>query len=273
LHALIQFPNTQRHLFFCGIDNLCASGILVPYILSVIGIDPAKLPIPYVSRLALLDGEKFSTSRNHLIAAIPFLKTYHPERLRIYFSTIYDPRNQSEFSLPAFLKLSNNFIQKIQSVINRGRLLLSDSCVASVEAGDWLQEDQLFYTTIKEKLWLSLNYSWIAQPKTAMIIVDGMINLLQDYLTLTAGTDYYSDYHAFRTRIVLNVYAYRSMMFALFPITPTMSSKILHILGTSENDFLQHTTTIPTIYPIDFEAINAALSELLLERTVDIEIG
>ena len=92
-HGLAQFPQAARHVFFCGFDNLCGSGVLLPYVLSALGIPDAQLPVASVNRFCLLENRKFSTGANHAIWAGEFLHRRPSDLVRLYLaSTARRPR-------------------------------------------------------------------------------------------------------------------------------------------------------------------------------------
>jgi len=83
---------------FYGIDNAFYFTILVPAILAAAGIPTAKLLGAGVNQFYLLDGSKFSTSRNHALWADEFLQTHDVELVRLYLSWTRPDRFQSNFT-------------------------------------------------------------------------------------------------------------------------------------------------------------------------------
>lgn len=83
---------------FNGIDNAFYFGILYPAILAAAGIDRPLLRGATVNELYLLDGQKFSTSRNHALWADEFLAEEDRELVRLYLSWDRPDRYESNFT-------------------------------------------------------------------------------------------------------------------------------------------------------------------------------
>jgi methionyl-tRNA synthetase len=88
---------------FNGIDNTFYFGILYPAILAAAGIDRPLLAGATVNELYLLDGQKFSTSRNHAVWADEFLAEEDPELVRLFLSWDRPDRYESDFTREAYL--------------------------------------------------------------------------------------------------------------------------------------------------------------------------
>lgn len=83
---------------FNGIDNAFYFGILYPAILAAAGISRPLLRGATVNELYLLDGQKFSTSRNHALWADEFLVEEDPEMVRLFLSWDRPDRYESDFT-------------------------------------------------------------------------------------------------------------------------------------------------------------------------------
>jgi methionyl-tRNA synthetase len=83
---------------FNGIDNTFYFGILYPAILAAAGLARPLLRGATVNELYLLDGQKFSTSRNHALWADEFLAEEDPELVRLYLSWDRPDRYESDFT-------------------------------------------------------------------------------------------------------------------------------------------------------------------------------
>jgi methionyl-tRNA synthetase len=88
---------------FNGIDNAFYFGILYPAILAAAGVDRPLLAGATVNELYLLEGQKFSTSRNHALWADEFLAEEDPELVRLYLSWDRPDRYESDFTREAYL--------------------------------------------------------------------------------------------------------------------------------------------------------------------------
>jgi methionyl-tRNA synthetase len=87
---------------FNGIDNTFYFGILYPAILAAAGVRRPLLRGATVNELYLLDGQKFSTSRNHALWADEFLAQEEPELVRLYLSWDRPDRYESDFTREAY---------------------------------------------------------------------------------------------------------------------------------------------------------------------------
>jgi methionyl-tRNA synthetase len=88
---------------FNGIDNTFYFGILYPAILAAAGLARPLLRGATVNELYLLDGQKFSTSRNHALWADEFLAEEDPELVRLYLSWDRPDRYESDFTREGYL--------------------------------------------------------------------------------------------------------------------------------------------------------------------------
>jgi len=87
---------------FNGMDNTFYFAILYPAILAAAGVATPKARGAVVNELYLLEGKKFSTSRNHALWADEFLATEDPELVRLYLSWDRPDRYESDFTHAAF---------------------------------------------------------------------------------------------------------------------------------------------------------------------------
>ena len=71
---------------FNGMDNTFYFTVLYPAILAAAGLPTARAAGAVVNELYLLEGQKFSTSRNHALWAHEFLAAEDPELVRLYLS-------------------------------------------------------------------------------------------------------------------------------------------------------------------------------------------
>ncbi|MFL6162617.1 MAG: class I tRNA ligase family protein [Jatrophihabitantaceae bacterium] len=87
---------------FNGIDNAFYFGILYPAIFAAAGVSQPKMRGTTVNELYLLEGQKFSTSRNHALWADEFLAEHDPELVRLYLSWCRPDRFESDFTQASF---------------------------------------------------------------------------------------------------------------------------------------------------------------------------
>lgn len=87
---------------FNGMDNTFYFTVLYPAIIAACGVPDAKALGATVNELYLLEGQKFSTSRNHAIWAHEFLATEDPELVRLFLSWDRPDRYLSDFTRASY---------------------------------------------------------------------------------------------------------------------------------------------------------------------------
>ncbi|HEY0639711.1 MAG TPA: class I tRNA ligase family protein [Pseudonocardiaceae bacterium] len=83
---------------FNGMDNIFYFAVLYPAILAACGVPRATAKGAVMNELYLLEGAKFSTSRNHALWADEFLAAEDPEVTRLYLSWDRPDRYESDFT-------------------------------------------------------------------------------------------------------------------------------------------------------------------------------
>jgi len=87
---------------FNGMDNTFYFAILYPAILAALGVARPSALGATVNELYLLEGKKFSTSRNHALWADDFLANEDPEIVRLYLSWDRPDRYETDFTDVSF---------------------------------------------------------------------------------------------------------------------------------------------------------------------------
>jgi methionyl-tRNA synthetase len=87
---------------FNGMDNTFYFAILYPAMLAAAGVPMAMARGAVVNELYLLDGQKFSTSRNHALWADEFLAAEDPELVRLYLSWDRPDRYETNFTRESY---------------------------------------------------------------------------------------------------------------------------------------------------------------------------
>jgi methionyl-tRNA synthetase len=83
---------------FNGIDNAFYFAILYPAIFAAAGVPEPQMRGATVNELYLLEGQKFSTSRNHALWADEFLASEDAEMVRLYLSWDRPDRYETDFT-------------------------------------------------------------------------------------------------------------------------------------------------------------------------------
>ena len=229
--GLSQYPCTTRHLFFCGVDNLCASGILMPYILKILGIPKAQLPVAVINHFCLLENRKFSTGGNHAIWASEFLQAYPPDVVRLYLCHIHSPTSDSNFRPEAFFDFSNRIVEMLINLFTNGHELASLAANSRIEAGPWLKQDIVFYRESNEAMGYCIESYASHSPSVA---VHRIVYLLESMFTYIAQSYAYRDDHnMLRTKIALILHAYQCLAYCLYPAMPALGAHIFDCLDDS----------------------------------------
>jgi methionyl-tRNA synthetase len=103
---------------FNGMDNTFYFTVLYPAILAAAGLPTARAAGAVVNELYLLEGQKFSTSRNHALWAHEFLAAEDPELVRLYLSWDRPDRYESDFTAASY----RAFCEWVRPLLERGPL-------------------------------------------------------------------------------------------------------------------------------------------------------
>ena len=87
---------------FNGMDNTFYFAVLYPAILAAAGVTNPTALGATVNELYLLEGSKFSTSRNHALWADEYLSSEDPELVRLFLSWDRPDRYETDFTDAAF---------------------------------------------------------------------------------------------------------------------------------------------------------------------------
>ena len=103
---------------FNGMDNTFYFTVLYPAIIAAAGVPEAKALGAVVNELYLLEGQKFSTSRNHALWAHEFFATEDPELVRLYLAWDRPDRYESDFTDASY----RAFCEWVEPLLDRGPL-------------------------------------------------------------------------------------------------------------------------------------------------------
>jgi methionyl-tRNA synthetase len=92
---------------FNGMDNTFYFAVLYPAILAAVGVPRPTALGATVNELYLLEGKKFSTSRNHALWADEFLSSEDPEMVRLFLSWDRPDRYETDFTDRGFRAFSD----------------------------------------------------------------------------------------------------------------------------------------------------------------------
>ena len=201
----------DEHIVLHGIDNVFNGMILVPAILLGAGYDVA-LPTHYIANhFYLLEGKKFSTSRNHAIWADDFVEKHGSDATRIYLCKTAPEYSQTNFSSSEFAAFCANDLA--------GRWgswwqFVLDDCLPGRKRGrrpgpDW----QHFYTAMAALRRHLSPYDF--SVSRAFVVLDDMVSVALRRSPDKAG----------------QIAALHAFAVCLWPIAPSIAESILSALG------------------------------------------
>ncbi len=207
-------PNDRKfdeHVVLHGIDNVFNGMILVPAILIGAGYDDA-LPTHYIANhFYLLEGKKFSTSRNHAIWADDFIEKHGIDAARIYLCKTAPEYSQTNFSSSEFAAFC---AEDLAGRWGSWWQFVLDDCLPGRKRGrrpgpDW----QRFYTAIAALRRHLSPYDF--SVSRAFVVLDGMVSVALDRSPDKAG----------------QIAALHAFAVCLWPIAPCIAESILSALG------------------------------------------
>lgn len=260
--GLSQYGSATRHLFFCGVDNLCGSGILMPYVLKILGVPNAQLPVAVINHFCLLENRKFSTGANHAIWANEFLQKYPPDLVRLYLCHIHSPTSASNFRIEAFFDFSNRFVDALTEVFVNGRELTSHFANDRIEAGPWLKQDIAFYRELNDAMGHCLESYANHSPRVAVRRTGHLLEVISDYIAQSHACR--DDRNMLRTKVALMFHAYQCLAYCLYPAMPALATRIIDCLDADHDRWHADRRAVRIVeYPdTDIETIVDSLSSL-----------
>lgn len=116
------FDEVEGVWHFEGMDNSFYFTVLYPAILAAAGVATSTALGATVNELYLLDGQKFSTSRNHAVWADEFLEKEDPELVRLYLSWDRPDRFESDFTHASYQAFCDYARPLLEGVTSAGGL-------------------------------------------------------------------------------------------------------------------------------------------------------
>ena len=121
---------------FNGIDNAFYFTVLYPAILAAAGVSRPLLRGATVNELYLLEGQKFSTSRNHALWADEFLAEEDVELVRLYLSFDRPDRYETDFTHESYQAFCEYIRPLLRGVLPSGEGLPAELAAAELERAD-----------------------------------------------------------------------------------------------------------------------------------------
>ncbi|WP_458721457.1 methionine--tRNA ligase [Candidatus Nitrosocosmicus sp. R] len=227
--------NDSEIIHFIGKDIIYHHYLFLPAIR--LGIKSEyKLPDRIVTRGHLLfQNRKLSKSKNWSITLGGFTKSFNPDYLRFYFSTII-PYSQSDinFDWDSFYeKINNELISNIGNFINRTLSFTQKQFAGKIPAGtnlDSLDKQALF--EIKQIAYAVGELIFGNEIDKAMKRILQFSTFFNQYFQ---SKEPWKSHHDSNNTIWISANAVRSLAILLFPFIPTSAQKIWKQLGIIEN--------------------------------------
>ncbi|PHM45086.1 methionyl-tRNA synthetase [Xenorhabdus mauleonii] len=227
-----------------GVDNSFGRLLVIPAVLAAIGL-PGFVPRHVLpNQMMTLNGEKFSTSRNHAIWVDQYVTAENAEPLRFYLCKFRANRITVDFRVEEFEAFNVEFWHGqlkacvaiaqalIAKVTQNGELpgpgQWSADCVSFFSHCTWFDEQiRQCYSPVMPNVRLLMRgiISFIDEMQT--FIEDA--SLMQKPLFVNSALN--------RTRARLVAKALISLSVALYPITPNFSRNLIAPLGLGYPDF------------------------------------
>jgi len=258
---------------FYGFDNTYYHTLLFPAIYVALG-GPSNLPVDHViNELLFLRGEKFSTSRRHLIWGEKLLSQVPADYVRWGLSRSRPELKNENFDLDRFVADTNAFFPgRLKAWLTSSLEHLTARLQANVpEPGAWSHQHTAFYEEAKylaegcERAYQVDSFS----PQTATRRLEELVILAGDFFATQCrheGRAEQRDHH--RTTVALNFWAMALFARLAMPIVPDIAQRILDLLGLENQtaidgagDFIRHGRALSKALVPTLDAISGDIKE------------
>lgn len=220
---------------FFGFDNGYFHAVLFPAVFFALdwGIRPPSAFV--VNELLNLEGQKFSTSRGHLIWGSDLLRLVPSDYVRYYLSYVRPETQKTNFTLSGFVQtideqLVGHWQGWLGSLFSRTQKLFDGRAPAP---GAWNTEHRAFFEFLSatlrdaEKAYQLESFS----PQRVCRLAN---ELVRESARFSASQQFYEEtdsaYDLLRTGIALELAAARSLALVMAPIMPEFARKLWHFL-------------------------------------------
>jgi methionyl-tRNA synthetase len=176
--------NYEITLFF-GADNNYLRCIIFPILVHLLTKGKIKTRWFYSNEFYLLNGEKFSTSRKHILYANDLVKAGHQKDwLRLYLAKTWPENFETNFNTIEFENFCLKKSTQIQLISKRIYNFLKDHYNGIIpEGGTWDRNQTKFFETLsvwQKTIWSNYQVSNFSPNQAALQIEEG-IDLLDDF--------------------------------------------------------------------------------------------
>lgn len=229
-------PDARTVQFF-GVDNSFYYGVLIPALF--LAFDPdVRLPAALVTNeFYRLDGEKFSTSRNHRILGRELFAEVPREAVRYYLARTCPEREETNFTREDFREACRReLLDGWQGWLGELATRVEEAAGGEVPAtGDWTGEQRRFYDRLKA-LVAEVREGYEAESFSPQRAVRALNELVREARRFGRGQVHWRRAAAVkgeeqRTAIALELLAAKLLGLAVAPLMPETAERLWHALG------------------------------------------
>jgi methionyl-tRNA synthetase len=228
------------HILF-GVDNSFGRLIVIPAILAALDLHDLQPRRVFTNQMLTLEGNKFSTSRNHAIWVNEFVTAANSEPLRYYLCRMRPDTVSEDFSRAAFKAWKEAFWDGEVNETLETAFGVLDRVVQGSDLpgpGRWSATDLTFLNFCKSfDAELRSNYQGLyPNVRAATRLIEILIDELERYARSVSDPSIianYSEPHA-RTAGRLVAQALVSVCVAMLPIAPSLARRIASRLGVGD---------------------------------------
>lgn len=217
-------------VFCIGFDNLFDHVILQSALHTAL-LPDIRLPRHWlVNEFLLLNGTKFSTSRNHVIRVADISEGAHHgafrgEALKWYLALVRSENQQCNFTLEEFEAFEERIIEDrfLFWLTDLENVVRQEFAAVSPTPGAWRQEDRVFYEQLQqhlENLQTHANLESFSLNAYSLTLCRLLEDAVEYHRQVALTTDLPGLHDECRTKVALSITAARLMLVTLSPLMP-----------------------------------------------------
>lgn len=261
---------------FYGFDNTYYHTLLFPAIYVALG-GALNVPVNHViNELLFLRGEKFSTSRRHLIWGQKLLAHVPSDYVRWGLSRTRPELKNENFDLDQFIANTNSFfVNRLHGWLKRSLDHLAKRYSSVIpEPGAWTQQHTAFHREIRY-LAKGAEHGYQVDsfsPQTVTRRLEELVQTADDFFQTQCRHETSAamkDYH--RTSVALNFWAIGVFAQLAMPIAPDTGRRIIALLQLKDetqidtaSDFIQHGRPLNSEHMPLFASVSPEIREAVL---------
>ncbi len=254
----IESPEKYDIALFFGSDNSYLRCIIFPILLSISHAKYFSVTAYHSNEFFLLDNEKFSTSRNHVLFAKDILDRNDADWLRLYLFHVRPISEKKNFNLQEYTLWAKHEQKEIFSMLlNVQEYSEKYFNGLTQEAGTWERKDFIFMAMLKR---IQTETQYMLRAKNFNFRVTGVIIKELQYKLETYIKESLvkrENQSLMRTSLAISLIGLRLFFTILWPITPILSKNILKCLCITTDPILdQALEWIPSKNHLQFTHLN-----------------